>query len=435
MKRKFVAGIMLVCMLTSLAGCGDKTEEAATPAVEATTEEAATEAADGAEGKALRGEIAAEETEAEEAVTEEADTAKKAADGPVLGGDVEGYDGFAYLYEEILMTETKENKETGEKERQKLTVFIPDDEYATANGSYAYSDSMGVNFRVELDPYLRHDADDYYMTENLDNYLENQYDPFFTTEYKDLVVSKAEEVDGEDSARATVEYCRYDEWEDTYYTIFETYYLVKLGSGETVLVKVEINDSYVTGKVDKLIDELEQFYQFEINWDAERAEKKRTDYEANGGENMYSTGTLMFELPEGWAEDRDVSDYETKVYAPEGDSSYAQCMITVYEEYISYDEKVDLRALVEGGEEESIRETFGDTITSYSAELCETGLGQAAKIVYSISDGDDSAVVTNYIIASEFHVYTLVALETPEAVESAQMVLDGILATGQIKEY
>lgn len=430
MKKKLVLCITLACLLTSLVGCGDKKEAAASSVLEAAGEAEETKEAAEAEGKSLRGELATEET-----ATEESEV-KNNFDGPVLGGDnVEGYDGFAYLYEEILMTETKENADTGEKERQKLTVYIPDDEYATANGSYAYANAMGVDFRVELDPYIRYDAEDYFMTENLDEYLNNQYDPFYTTEYKDLVVSEAEEVGGENAVRATVEYCRYDKWNEKYYTVFATYYLTELESGETVLVTVEINDSTVTGKAVKLIEELEQFYQFDIDWDAERAEKKRTDYEASGGDNMYSTGTLMFELPEGWAEDDDVSDYETKVYAPEGDSSYAQCMITIYEEYLGYDEEVDLRALVEGGEEEEIRETFGDTISNYSAELCDTGLGQAAKIVYTITDGEDSATITNYVIASDYRVYTLVALETPDAVESAQIVLDGILATGQIKEY
>ena len=415
MKKRVVLCFMLACMMTAFAGCGSaETKEAAATAAE--TEE------DG-DGKDSRAEDADEE-ESEE---------KKTSDGPVLGGEnVEGYEDFAYLYEELLMTETEENKETGKKERKKLTVYIPDDEYSTANGNYAYANTMGVNFRVELEPYLRYDAEDYLPEENLDEYVASKYDPFYTADYKDVVINPAEET--ADGVISTVEYCRYNEWDEVYYSVFCTYYLAELESGETVLVTTEITSSDVTGKTERLLDELEQFYQIDIYWDEEKANKKSADYAENGTENTYSTGSLLFELPQGWAEDDELSTYDMPVYAPEGDFLYSGCMVAVTEDYIGHDEEYDVRMYVDESGQELVKEILGDALSDYTAELCDTGLGKAAKITFTLSDEDMELNGVLYIVITDYNMYRMVAYDTPEAVESAAMVLDGIMATGQLRD-
>lgn len=416
MKKKIVLGFMLACMMTALAGCGSaETKEAAATVAE--TEEDS----DGKDGRA---------EDADKKDSEEKEE-KKSFDGPVLGGEnLEGYEGFEYLYEELLMTESETNEETGKKERKKLTVYIPDDEYATANSNYAYANTLGVNFRVELEPYLRYDAEDYLPTENLDDYLADKYDPFYTADYKDMVITPAEEAG--DGVIATVEYCRYNDWDEVYYSVFCTYYLVELESGETVLVSTEVDNTEVTGKTDGLIEELEQFYQFDINWDKERADKKSADYTANGTDNTYSTGSLLFELPEGWAEDKELSSYDMPVYAPDGDSSFAECMVSVYEEYVSED--VDVSVLTDSAVQELVEEMLGDSVSNLSTEICDTGLGKAAKITCTVTDGEFSADIVMYIVAHDYSIYRLMSVDSPNATENAAMVLDGIMATGQLRE-
>jgi len=383
----------------------------------------------------------ADEEEDDEDVKDEEDKkdskkkSKKNAGGIVLGSDeAEGYDGFNYLYEEILMTDTEENKETGKKERKSLIVFIPDDEYSTASGNYAYANSMGVNFRVELEPYLRYDAEDYLPEENLEAYMESSYDPFYTTDYKDMVVSDVEAIDN-GAARCTVEYCEYDKWDEVYHTIFTTYYLTELENGYTVLVEVEVDDAEVTGKTSNLLDELSQFYQFEIDWDADRAKQKREAYAANETENRYSTGNVLFDLPLNWKEDTDLSDYENMVFAPEGDTEFSGCMISVYNEYMSYDEELDLEALVEEGGKAELEEGMSATVTEYNAEIVETGLGEAAKISYSIKDNDYKATGEMYFLSINGYAYTIQALMTEDAVEDPFIVLDGILSTATVREW
>ena len=360
---------------------------------------------------------------------------KKKATGIVLGSDeAEGYDGFTHLYEEILMTDTEENKETGKKERKSLTVFVPDDDYATASGNYAYANSMGVNFRVELEPYLRYDAEDYLPEENLEAYMESSYDPFYTTDYKDMVISDVEVV-GDGAARCTVEYCEYDKWDEVYHTIFATYYLAELENGYTVLVEIEVDDAEVTGKTAALLDELSQFYQFEIDWDADRAKQKREAYAANETENRYSTGSMMFDLPLNWKEDTDLSDYETMVFAPEGDTEFYGCMISVYQDYLSYDEELDLEALIEAYGKDDLEDSMEATVTDCHAELVETALGETAKISYSVTDGDDEAYGVIYILSANGYAYTMQALMTEDALEDPFIVLDGILSTATVREW
>ncbi len=422
MKKRFLASIMAAGLMLSLAGCGAK-EEAAVSATETATE---------VETEAVT-EDSVEETGAEEVTTE---ASASASDIPVLGGEnAEGYTGFEYLYEEFLITETQENKETGEKERTTLCVYIPDNEYATANGRYAYSNSMGVDFRVELDPsMLRYDAEDYLPAENLDYYMDSQFDSFVNAScgYRDVVVTKAEEV-GENAVRATVEYCKYDEWDKVYDSYFCTYYLKELENGKYVMVSVKINSADITGKATFLIEELEQFYQFDIDWDAERAEKKRLDYEANEFENTYTTGNLLFELPQGWKEDDELSSFDFRMYAPDGDFVFSGCMVGMGEEYLSYGETVDLQSLVDESAEETITTLMGIQVEEYTAEICKTNIGNAAKISCSSAMGGVVVEVVMYIVADDYNVYTLMAVQADHAIEDAIAVLEGIVTTGQTR--
>lgn len=437
MKKRIILCAVLGVLMTALSGCAlSKVEDvlAKAEAQEAEEEEqkkAEKESKKEAKRKSRKG-TADKEKDVEEKTEKKS---KRKVTGAVLGSEeAEGYEGFEYLYEEILMTDTAENKETGKKERKSLTVFIPDVDYATASGAYAYANSMGVNFRVELEPYLRYDADKYLPEENLEEYVSSNYDPFFSTDYKDLVISDVEGFD-ETAARCTVEYCEYDKWDEVYHTVFATYYLTELENGYTVLVVVEVDDAETTGKTSKLLNEISEFYQFEIDWDADRAQQKRTAYAANETENTYSTGNLMFDLPLNWREDADLSDYETMVFAPDGDTENSGCMISVYEEYMSYDEELDLDAIIAEESKSELEKSMDATVTAYNTEIVETGLGRAAMISYTVKDGDASADGVMYFLSMDGYAYTIQALKLDDAVEDPFVVLDGILSTAQVRNY
>ena len=414
MKKKVVLCFMLACMMTAFAGCGSaETKEVA--ATTAETEE------DG-EGKGGRSEGA----EAE-AATEET----KSSDVPVLGAEnVEGYDGFTYLYEDNLVKEIVENKETGEKKEKKVTVYIPDDKYTKAYGNYASVNILGVDFKAQFEPILIYDKEDYLPEEKLDYYVANEYRPAATRSYKDLLVNLAERT--ERGAVATVEYCKYDHFDEVYYAVFCTYYLAELESGESILVEIKVKSNDVTDKTEELIEELEQFYQFDIYWDEEKANHKIADYIENGPENTQYIGNLLFELPEGWEKDSDLSSYDIHVYAPEGDCFYSGCMLAFAKEFISSDEESDVRTFIDEGGWELLKEVLGDSSTDYTTELCDTAFGQAVKVMFAVEYEEIEAKGVWYIVVTDKYIYYLIACDTQEAVESAAMVLDGIMATGQL---
>lgn len=447
MKKRVVLLMIVGCLSMGLFGCTSKdvmdavAEKKAASGAETETEETV-EVEVEEEVEEVVEEVKEEETEevkeeeTEEVKEEEKEEEKKSSDTPVLGDeDAEDYEGFEYLFGEVLMTDAEENKDTGKKERTKLSVFIPDDDYATVSGNRAYADYLGVDFEVELDPYIRYDAEDYLMEENLQYYLESNYDPMYSTDYKDLIISEVEVV-SETECRATVEYCYYNSWDDSYETVFVTYYLAELESGKNVLVEIGVHEDEVTGKTPMLLEELEQFYQFEIDWDADRAAQKKEDYLATGGDNKYSTGYIVFELPENWGEVKDGVSYDEHVYAPEGDPAYASCMISFYREFLSYDEEVDVNIFVNSKDETEalLEESLGMDVTNFDAEICDTVLGEAAKITYTASQDGLSGDGECYFIADGFYFYTIQAFGLDDAVEDPAVVLNDILQNGQVSE-
>lgn len=420
MKKKIAVCLVMSCMTVGLWGCSAKL-----PAVSSQIKE----------------EVQKEDTEGEKGADSKKEEDKdgensraKASDGPVLGQeDIDGYDGFVYLYDEILRTDSEENKETGKMEKKQMTVYIPRADYASVNRNYASSTVLGVTVRVELEPYIRYNSQDYLATENLQHYIEETYDPFYTSNYKDLVISEVEEI-SKNSARTTVEYCEYNSWEDDYTTVFSTYYMVELGD-KTVLVIVDVSEDGITGKTPELLAELEAFYQFEINWDKDRAEKKRTDYMASGGDNTYSTGYLLFELPENWAHDKEISDYKNNVYAPEGDVAFSGCGIFMTEDYVSYGEASGVDDFIRSTEEakEYLAEMMGSSITISEIEKYETCLGTSAKFSYTISEGGNEIESELYYIPSDYYIYMIYAVKTPDAIEDPFAVASDILENGRTR--
>lgn len=449
MKKKIVLCMILGCLSMALFGCTAKdvmdTVAEKKAASEAETEEEVEVEAEEKEEDAKEEDDKKEDSkeekeetkeEAKEEKEEEKKEEKKSSDTPVLGDeDAEDYEGFEYLFGEVLMTDAEENEETGKKERQKLSVFIPDDDYATVSGNRAYADYLGVDFEVELAPYIRYDEEDYLMEENLQYYLESNYDPFYSTDYKDLVISDVEVI-SDTECRATVEYCYYNSWDDSYETVFATYYLAEMESGVNVLVEIKVQEEGVTGKTPALLEELEQFYQFEIDWDADRAAQKREDYLATGGDNKYSTGYLVFELPENWDEVRDGVDYDEHVYAPEGDVNFSGCMISFYREFLSYDEEIDVTAFVNNAEETEalLEEALGMDVTDFEVELVDTVLGEAAKLTYTASDDDLSGNGETYFVGDGYYFYTIQSFAMEEATEDPAVVLNDILQNAQVNE-
>lgn len=414
MKKKIALSLIIGCLASVIWGCSAK------DVVQVVSREQETEET--------------EETAVEEESVEMEE--EESSEHPVLGDeDIADYEGFKYLYCEEIRTNSEKNEETGKMESKKLSVFIPEDDYVNVSTGWASSEKLGVTITIELEPYLRYNQEDYLACENMEYYLtEYEYDPYYSNDYKDLVVSEVEEID-EEIAYATAEYCHYNKYDDSYNVVFVTYYLAKLNNDVTVLVEVEVDSEDVTGKTPALIEELEVFYPFEIDWDKERAEAKLETYLENGDDNTVSTGYAIFELPEGWSEDTTQSDYDTYVYAPDGDFNFSGCYVSISREYIGYnawdtDDKDVYMNEILAMIEESIQEEDIDAVASYYGETC---LGTAVKMETASSEYGESAKAIVYWIFDDSYGYVVTAVQTENALDDAFAVAEDMLKNGQVR--
>lgn len=380
--------------------------------------------------------VAALNAEKQDQIEEDEKEEKEESAGPVLGSkDAEGYEGFEYLYEEILMTETEENEDNGKMEKQEITVFIPKGDYTSADRDRAYSERLGVEFQVDLNPYIQYKQEDYTSEENLQVYLENEFDEFYITDYKDFEMTEAEAVKGDD-ALATVKYCKYDDWEDEYRVYYTTFYLREISPKMMILVEVKIGNQGISGKTQNLLNEISAFYQFDVDWDKKEAEEKLKKYLESGksDSNEHSTGYFKFELPEGWERDNDNSTYDIEVYAPDGDIDNAKCGIAFIKQYAGQDsgisQLIDDTDYFEQMMEEMCSEQIDNfTVTDYG----DTVIGKTVLLTFSYSEDNEVTYCEMYLSEQDGYLYGIQVLEFEPCEESPFTIAVDILENGKLR--
>lgn len=366
----------------------------------------------------------------------ESDEAKTS--GAVLGGDPKDFTGFEYLYAESLRTESEENSETGQMESKEITVMIPKNEYTYVDRTYASSDSLGVNFKISLNPYLQYKQEDYLIYENLKMYLDNEFDAFYSTEYKDLVVSEVEQL-GDNRAYANASYIYYDDVDDMYVPIYKSFYIIELEKNLTVMVELEINLAETTGKTQMLLDEIESFYEFKTGWVKADMEEKVANYIANdnGTTDSFSNGYMIFELPKGWKEDYDFDDnYSAYTYAPDGDGTKAECAVSIEREYVySEDYNVDAFLVNKDATIALFTEEIGEGVSNVDiVDMGETALGHTVKLYMDVEQEGILAHYAFYFASDKDYMYTIYAIHTDNAAQNSFEVAENIIATAQVKK-
>ena len=293
-----------------------------------------------------------------------------------------------------------------------------------------------MNFIVSLNPYIQFKQENYTLKENLEHYAEIVYDEFYTTSYKDFTISEVEEL--ENGARVTANYCIYDKWNDSYIPVYCTFFLTELSNDEMVMVITEVNLEDATKKTDEIIAELETFYEFNIDWDAETAQN-RLDYflqNTNLDIQTVTTGFLMFDLPVEWERDLSYGDNRYFAYAPYGDSAFAGCVISIIREYMG-SENIDLEEYLSDTDKtkEFFREKFEGN--AYNLEITDYGttcLGRAMKVSFQTIEEDYEDKTEIYIITSGVYAYTVTVTALPDCTEDVFSMAEDILENGIVKE-
>lgn len=419
MKKRILMLLLTVGLTLAVTGCQDKKATVGNAEDVSTTEESTAEESE-----------EQEEKEEEEEVSE-----PKKKSGAVLGGNTDDLEGFEYLYAEPLMTESQQNEESGKMESKTVTVMVPINDYNSVGRDYVYSDKLGVTMNIQLNPYFQYNQEDYLMTENLQKYLDDEFDEFYSTDYKALEISKIEEI-GNGRAYATANYVYYDKWDDMYVPIYTVYYACELEKDLTVLLELEINLAESTGKTPELLAEIESFYEIDIDWDKETQEKKVSDFLASdeANSNSYSTGYLMFDLPEGWKEDSDF-DYTMDCYAPGGDAVFSECVVAIDREFTS--ETYDVTAFLEYPEltKEMFLQEAGEDADNLAVEdMGETGLGRTVKITMDVDIDGITAHYAFYFATSDYYIYTIYAMQTDDATEDAFAVADDLVKNAKLRD-
>lgn len=312
MKKKMLLCLITGCLTAALlGGCGSKDQfERVGTEFEASQEKPE--------------EIIEEDEGKEEYVKEEAEKDDYVR-LPVLGDeDIEDCDDFAYLQWIPLTSESGDTVE----------VYLPKDKDAYESGGIISGYDRGIFYSVELDPFVTEEGQR--INEDLDDYLEAIYDPAYNDDYYDMIVSDAERIDS-DTAFATVEYCKYYEYDDSYCAVFATYLLKRLHNDVTVLLEVKVNSDDVDLETEDLIVELETFYQCEVDWSENRAEEKIELLGGNADGSAAFGGSLAFDIPEEWSMDEMTSTDDAYVYAPYGDAETANCFVSISREYTGMD--------------------------------------------------------------------------------------------------
>lgn len=436
MKKRVMMLLLAGCMTlgTLFTGCGSLGgSEETVASVKADKADKEEESKDSK--KIEKNDDSEEEEETEETEDKEKKKKKKSS-APVLGGkDVEGYEGFEYLYEEVLMTDAQEDEETGKMTKEQLTVYIPKGEYSSADRDRAYAEKLGVEFTVSLNPYLQYEQEDYSAEENLEVYLEDEFDEFYITDYKDFEMSEVEKVNGDDAC-ATVKYCKYDSWDEAYNVYYTTFYVRELSPETMVLVEVQINSGEAAEKTQDLLDEISAFYEFDVNWDKKEAEKKLENYleNGNGDSDEFSTGYLKFNLPEGWEKDEYNSNYDTDIYAPGGDVDNAECGIAFVKEYVGSDSGIT--QLIDDTDifESVMEELFGEELDDFTAMVYgDTVIGNTALLTFSYTVDDETAYCEMYLAEQDGYLYGIQTIESGLNEEDPVEVARDILENGKLR--
>lgn len=368
-----------------------------------------------------------QEADKKEDAQDEELPARDDIDFPVLGEeDIEDYEGFDYLQWELLTADSGDT----------VPVYVPVDKDAYKSDDHISGYNLGIAYSIELDPSIRTDEEDYRITENLDYYLETVYDSEYNEDYYDVVISDADRIDG-DTACASVEYCRYYEYDDSYYAVFATYLLKRLDNGVTVLMEMKVNSDDVDSETDNLIDELETFYQCEVDWSIKRAEEKIERLGEIDNRNATFGGSLAFDIPEDWDRDDVESDSDVYVYAPYGDADLADCAVSISREYTGMD--ASELEILENNQDlliEMVKAQLANDDTFDVSFYEDTNLGIAVKAQME-SEGEDGVIteIHVYLIFMEDYSYIISAAQHGDApLDDPFAVAEGILASARIEE-
>lgn len=421
MKKRVLMIMMAVVMAASLTACGgsDSGKGKGVSKVEETDEEDEEEADE---------EEADEKEERKKDKDKDKDDDDKAkSDTPVIGNDVDDYDGFEYLKAFTI---------TGEDAT--AVVYAPDDEYAFGGEeeSYVGTELNGVYVEYEIDAYVQYEQENFSAEENIEYYVSDWYN--YRLEDEDVLDVEMSDVKtaGKDAAYATITRYEYDDIDDRNYFVWDLYYLYQTDE-KMILAEIQVDSCYDIEGAEDVVKELEQYLDADFDYDEDAMQEKADDCDPgerpeddddiNGGganeDGTFSTDYWTFELPEGWSNDPLMEDTNQYAYAPGGDIEEAECAVVIQSEYIGEDTSV-IADMDEDEVMDYIEEIMAEDIDNPQCTMIgETQLGYTIKADFDY-EGIDAVA---YFIFDGYYAHTVMAMQYASGDDSfvaAEMILD-----------
>lgn len=423
MKKKVLAILLAISVTVGLCGCGSGSETSETNAVQESEPS---------------GELSAQEPETkesdEESETENSEKAALSVEVTFGSDQAAGYDGFEYLMEYQLITDSTESGD-----EVTYTVFIPKDEYPNGYREYVFSQQGGVEFSVNLEPAL--ESKDNTVAENLEYTVANDWDPDNASDiYYAIDIGEVQNI-SDDMAVCEVSCILYSDIFEEHTPRYEFYCMRKMPDGITALIEVTVRSNY-TDEVPELLAELESFYGFSIGWDTSFVDNKLAAFEANGAysNGKYNMGYMSFELPEGWAKDINQTAYESgSIFAPNGDMESAHVIIQIDRNYVGETDVISQLLSDTDATEELLAAGYTEEGTVESVKVAdygETFIGRTIAITMELSNGSERASAISYMGQVDDFVYEIyyVSKDADETEKkNGRAALDLILKTAELK--
>lgn len=427
MRKKVFALLLTVSMTIGLCGCGSGSETSETDAVQ--------ESEPSEEMPAQEPGIKESDEESEPENESEGSENPAVSNEVTFGSDqAAGYDGFEYLMEYQLVTDSTESGD-----EVTYTVYIPKDEYPNGYREYVYSQQSGVEFSINLEPAL--ESKDNTVAKNLEYTIVKDWDPDNASDiYYAIDIGEIQNV-SDDMAVCEVSCILYSDIIEEHTPKCEFYCMRKMPDGITALIKVTVRSNY-TDEAPELLAELESFYGFSIGWDTSFVDNKLAEFEANDAyiDGKYNMGYMTFELPEGWTKDINQTVYDSgSVFAPNGDIESAHSIIQIDRNYIGETDVISELLSDTEATEELLKASYTEegTIESVKiAEYGETSIGRTIEITLELSNGSERGIAISYMGQVDDYVYEIYYMsdETDETEKkNGRAALDLILKTAELK--
>ncbi len=419
MKKRVLMILMAVMMTASLTACGgsESGKEKDVSKVEESEEEDEDEAD--------------EEEEADEKEDRKKDKGKDKdkddSDTPVIGNDVDDYDGFEYL-----------KAYTIKGEDATAVVYAPKDEYAFGGDgeeSYVGTELNGVYVEYDIDAYIQYEQETFSVEENIEYYVSDWYEYRLDDDnVLDADMSEVKSV-GDDAAYASITRVEYDSVDDECYYVWDLYYLYQTDE-KVILAEIQVDSCYDIEGAEDVVKELEQYLDADFDYDEDAMqemaddcdpEDRPDDDDINGGganaDGTFSTDYWTFELPEDWDADPLMEDTNQYAYAPGGDIEEAECAVVIQSEYIGED-----TSIIEDMDEDEVMDYIEEVMAEDIADPECTMIGRT-QIGYTIQadfeyEGIDAVA---YFIFDGYYAHTVMAMQYgsgDDAFVAAEMILD-----------